>query len=70
MNEANGLASVNRRKFHFIEIIDLFTPIVSSGGRRRSNSPARGNHFVLIRKRPETAVGYQAATKTAGRADS
>jgi hypothetical protein len=45
-----------------------FSPGLFRRRLRRNNFPARRNHFLLWRRRPETADGYQAANETAGNA--
>jgi hypothetical protein len=45
-----------------------FSPRLFRRARRRNNSPAQRNHFLLSRRRPETADGYQADNETAGNA--
>jgi hypothetical protein len=45
-----------------------FSPRCFLAARRRNNSPARRNHFLVWRRHPETADGYQAANETVGNA--
>jgi hypothetical protein len=47
-----------------------FFPRLFRRAKRRNNSPAQRNHFLLSRRRPETADGYQADNETAGNAGS
>jgi hypothetical protein len=47
-----------------------FLAIVSSASARRNNSPPRRNHFLLWRRHPETANGYQGGNETADSAGS